>query len=121
MALKVNELEAKLKEQETNLTYSPNIDEEKLIKAKSKKSYQQIERKSLLESALESIRKKAAFRPIIESEQILKLTEQNEEKDAENMALEFLVGNLEMRNRSASADAKAERAALENEVYELKH
>ena len=37
------------------------------------------------------------------------------------MALGFLVDKLEMRNRSASADAKAERVALENEVHELKH
>ena len=63
--------------------------EERKKKPEYKEAQQRIDRKSLLESALENIRKKAVVQQTVESDKILKFTNQLEEKDAENMALEF--------------------------------
>ena len=79
--------------------------EERKKKPEYKEAQQRIDRKSLYEEALENIRKKAVVQPTVDSDQILKLTDQVDKKDHEIMALKLEYNKLNQKYRTASEDA----------------
>ena len=69
---------------------------------------------------MEKIQKKAVVQPTVESDQILKLNDQIDQKNHEVMAWKVEYNKLHQKYRTASEDAKSEREMLEFENMLLK-